>query len=64
MAPDTLATRYIRITDRLSRFSKIAGEMVSHMKLEERTQSLLREPHVAIVTSVPDAVKGERLVAL
>jgi acyl-[acyl-carrier-protein]-phospholipid O-acyltransferase / long-chain-fatty-acid--[acyl-carrier-protein] ligase len=55
---------YIRITDRLSRFSKIAGEMVPHMRVEERMQSLLREPHVAIVTAVPDAVRGERLVAL
>jgi acyl-[acyl-carrier-protein]-phospholipid O-acyltransferase/long-chain-fatty-acid--[acyl-carrier-protein] ligase len=54
---------FIRITDRLSRFSKIAGEMVPHMKIEEALQSLLHEPHVAIVTSVPDATKGERIVA-
>ena len=26
---------FVRITDRLSRFSKIAGEMVPHMKIEE-----------------------------
>ena len=55
---------FIRITDRLSRFSKIAGEMVPHMKVEERLQSLLHDPHVCVVTSVPDAAKGERLVAL
>jgi acyl-[acyl-carrier-protein]-phospholipid O-acyltransferase / long-chain-fatty-acid--[acyl-carrier-protein] ligase len=55
---------FIRITDRLSRFSKIAGEMVPHMKVEERLQSLLRDPHVCVVTAVPDAAKGERLVAL
>jgi acyl-[acyl-carrier-protein]-phospholipid O-acyltransferase/long-chain-fatty-acid--[acyl-carrier-protein] ligase len=55
---------YIRITDRLSRFSKIAGEMVPHMKVEERLQALLHDPHVAVVTSVPDPAKGERLVAL
>jgi acyl-[acyl-carrier-protein]-phospholipid O-acyltransferase/long-chain-fatty-acid--[acyl-carrier-protein] ligase len=55
---------FIRITDRLSRFSKIAGEMVPHMKVEERLQALLVEPHSCVVTSVPDAVKGERLVAL
>jgi acyl-[acyl-carrier-protein]-phospholipid O-acyltransferase/long-chain-fatty-acid--[acyl-carrier-protein] ligase len=55
---------FIRITDRLSRFSKIAGEMVPHMKVEERLQSLLRDPHVCVVTSVPDDTKGERLVAL
>jgi acyl-[acyl-carrier-protein]-phospholipid O-acyltransferase/long-chain-fatty-acid--[acyl-carrier-protein] ligase len=55
---------FIRITDRLSRFSKIAGEMVPHMKVEERLQALLNEPHTCVVTSVPDVVKGERLVAL
>ena len=55
---------FIRITDRLSRFSKIAGEMVPHMKVEERLQALLHDPHTCVVTSVPDAVKGERLVAL
>ncbi len=55
---------FIRITDRLSRFSKIAGEMVPHMKVEEQLQALLRDPHVCVVTAVPDAAKGERLVAL
>jgi acyl-[acyl-carrier-protein]-phospholipid O-acyltransferase/long-chain-fatty-acid--[acyl-carrier-protein] ligase len=54
---------FIRITDRLSRFSKIAGEMVPHMKIEEQLQKLLAEPHACIVTSVPDDSKGERLVA-
>jgi acyl-[acyl-carrier-protein]-phospholipid O-acyltransferase/long-chain-fatty-acid--[acyl-carrier-protein] ligase len=55
---------FIRITDRLSRFSKIAGEMVPHMRVEEQVQSLMRDPHVCVVTAVPDPVKGERLVAL
>jgi acyl-[acyl-carrier-protein]-phospholipid O-acyltransferase/long-chain-fatty-acid--[acyl-carrier-protein] ligase len=55
---------FIRITDRLSRFSKIAGEMVPHMKIEERLQALLGEPHSCVVTAIPDAAKGERLVAL
>ena len=55
---------FIRITDRLSRFSKIAGEMVPHMKVEEHLQAVLREPHTCVVTAVPDAAKGERLVAL
>jgi acyl-[acyl-carrier-protein]-phospholipid O-acyltransferase/long-chain-fatty-acid--[acyl-carrier-protein] ligase len=55
---------FIRITDRLSRFSKIAGEMVPHMKIEERLQALLGEPHTCVVTAIPDAAKGERLVAL
>ena len=49
---------FIRITDRLSRFSKIAGEMVPHMKVEEEIQALLDEGHTATVVSVPD--HGER----
>jgi acyl-[acyl-carrier-protein]-phospholipid O-acyltransferase/long-chain-fatty-acid--[acyl-carrier-protein] ligase len=57
------ADGFIRITDRVSRFSKIAGEMVPHMKIEEEVQRLLNDPHVSIVTSVPDDVKGERLIA-
>jgi acyl-[acyl-carrier-protein]-phospholipid O-acyltransferase / long-chain-fatty-acid--[acyl-carrier-protein] ligase len=57
------ADGFIRITDRLSRFCKIAGEMVPHMKVEEYIQPLLAEPHGCIVTSVPDDTKGERLVA-
>ncbi|HEY6212681.1 MAG TPA: AMP-binding protein, partial [Vicinamibacterales bacterium] len=54
---------FIRITDRLSRFSKIAGEMVPHMKVEEQIQHLLDEHHSCVVTAVPDEAKGERLVA-
>jgi acyl-[acyl-carrier-protein]-phospholipid O-acyltransferase/long-chain-fatty-acid--[acyl-carrier-protein] ligase len=52
---------FIRITDRLSRFSKIGGEMVPHLKVEE---AMLRIPGVegACVTTVPDAQRGERLV--
>jgi acyl-[acyl-carrier-protein]-phospholipid O-acyltransferase / long-chain-fatty-acid--[acyl-carrier-protein] ligase len=55
---------FIRITDRLSRFSKIGGEMVPHMKIEENINAMLAEPHVSAVTSVPDDVRGERIVAL
>jgi acyl-[acyl-carrier-protein]-phospholipid O-acyltransferase/long-chain-fatty-acid--[acyl-carrier-protein] ligase len=58
------ADGFIRITDRLSRFSKIAGEMVPHMRVEEQLQALLQDPYTCVVTAVPDAVKGERLVAL
>ena len=32
---------FIRITDRLSRFSKIGGEMVPHMKIEEAINAIL-----------------------
>jgi acyl-[acyl-carrier-protein]-phospholipid O-acyltransferase / long-chain-fatty-acid--[acyl-carrier-protein] ligase len=54
---------FVRITDRLSRFSKIAGEMVPHMRLEEQIQLLIGDQHTAAVTAVPDDAKGERLVA-
>jgi acyl-[acyl-carrier-protein]-phospholipid O-acyltransferase/long-chain-fatty-acid--[acyl-carrier-protein] ligase len=54
---------FVRITDRLSRFSKIAGEMVPHMRVEEQIQSLVSDGHTAVVTAVPDDAKGERLVA-
>ena len=53
---------FVRITDRLSRFSKIAGEMVPHMRVEEQIQSLVGDQHSAAVTAVPDDAKGERLV--
>jgi acyl-[acyl-carrier-protein]-phospholipid O-acyltransferase / long-chain-fatty-acid--[acyl-carrier-protein] ligase len=54
---------FIRITDRLSRFSKIAGEMVPHMKVEEQIQALLEDQHTCVVTAIPDEGRGERLVA-
>jgi acyl-[acyl-carrier-protein]-phospholipid O-acyltransferase/long-chain-fatty-acid--[acyl-carrier-protein] ligase len=54
---------FIQITDRLSRFSKIAGEMVPHMRIEEQIQALLHDHFTAVVTSVSDQTKGERLVA-
>jgi len=54
---------FIRITDRLSRFSKIAGEMVPHVKIEEAIQSILGD-FACAVTAVPDEQKGERLVVL
>jgi acyl-[acyl-carrier-protein]-phospholipid O-acyltransferase/long-chain-fatty-acid--[acyl-carrier-protein] ligase len=54
---------FVRITDRLSRFSKIAGEMVPHMKIEEQIQSLIGVDHACVITSIPDDTKGERLVA-
>src|SRR5260370_15694823 len=53
---------FIGITDRLSRFSKIAGEMVPHLKIEEVMQAVLGD-FACAVTGVPDEQKGERLVA-
>jgi acyl-[acyl-carrier-protein]-phospholipid O-acyltransferase / long-chain-fatty-acid--[acyl-carrier-protein] ligase len=53
---------FIFITDRLSRFSKIGGEMVPHIRIEEAINAILGESCSA-VTAVPDAARGERLVA-
>ncbi len=59
---------FIRITGRESRFSKIGGEMVPHILLEE---TLIRlnggdeeEGQNLAVASVPDEARGERLVVL
>ena len=59
---------FIHITGRLSRFSKIGGEMVPHIRIEEALQEFVGMdeelgPTVA-VTAVPDDKKGERLVVL
>jgi acyl-[acyl-carrier-protein]-phospholipid O-acyltransferase/long-chain-fatty-acid--[acyl-carrier-protein] ligase len=56
---------FIHITDRLSRFSKIGGEMVPHIRVEEKILEALEavEP-VCAVSAVPDEKKGERLVVL
>jgi acyl-[acyl-carrier-protein]-phospholipid O-acyltransferase / long-chain-fatty-acid--[acyl-carrier-protein] ligase len=53
---------FIRITDRLSRFSKIGGEMVPHMKVEEVINGILGST-ASVVTSLPDPQRGEKLVA-
>ena len=54
---------FIRITDRLARFSKIAGEMVPHMKIEEAIGTVIGDAP-CVVTAVADNSRGERLVAL
>ncbi|HZZ73514.1 MAG TPA: AMP-binding protein, partial [Pirellulales bacterium] len=61
---------FIQITDRASRFSKIGGEMVPHIKVEEALQKILSagaddegELKVA-VTAIPDERKGERLIVV
>ncbi len=58
---------FITITDRLSRFSKIGGEMVPHAAVEDAIHKALDlEPgaQVCVVTSVPDEKRGERLAVL
>ena len=56
---------FLQITDRLSRFSKIGGEMVPHIRVEEALHELagVTEQTFA-VAGVPDERKGERLVVL
>ena len=61
------AEGFIRITGRLSRFSKLGGEMVPHLRVEEAiAQDLdLGEEEIRIVvTAVSDPKKGERLIVL
>lgn len=55
---------FIRITDRISRFSKIGGEMVPHGVVEEELHSSLGQTGVVAVTAVPDEKRGERLVVI
>ena len=61
---------FLAITDRMSRFSKIGGEMVPHIKIEEKLQELADAAHPEetdqrfVVTGVPDVKKGERLAVL
>lgn len=68
---------FLYITGRLSRFSKIGGEMVPHIKVEEEiARSIAKasppgddddddDSDVKVcVTAVPDSKKGERLIVL
>jgi acyl-[acyl-carrier-protein]-phospholipid O-acyltransferase/long-chain-fatty-acid--[acyl-carrier-protein] ligase len=56
---------FVQITDRLSRFSKIGGEMVPHIKIEERLHELAGvTEQTFVVTGVPDEKKGERIMVL
>ncbi|GFO62651.1 acyl-[ACP]--phospholipid O-acyltransferase [Geomonas paludis] len=55
---------FIRITDRISRFSKIGGEMVPHGAVEDELHGKLGQTGVLAVTAVPDEKKGERLVVI
>jgi acyl-[acyl-carrier-protein]-phospholipid O-acyltransferase/long-chain-fatty-acid--[acyl-carrier-protein] ligase len=51
---------FLFITGRLARFSKIAGEMVPHLRIEEA----LGMDSACVVIGVPDAQRGERLAVL
>jgi acyl-[acyl-carrier-protein]-phospholipid O-acyltransferase/long-chain-fatty-acid--[acyl-carrier-protein] ligase len=59
------ADGFVEITDRLSRFSKIGGEMVPHVRVEDVLHELLGvSDQTFVVCGVPDDKKGERLVVL
>ena len=56
---------FVAITDRLSRFSKIAGEMVPHLGVEEALHKQLgASGQVLAIAGIPDEKKGEKLVLL
>jgi acyl-[acyl-carrier-protein]-phospholipid O-acyltransferase / long-chain-fatty-acid--[acyl-carrier-protein] ligase len=54
---------FLQIVDRLARFSKIAGEMVPHLKIEEAIHEILGD-QPCVVVGIPDDQRGERLVLL
>jgi acyl-[acyl-carrier-protein]-phospholipid O-acyltransferase/long-chain-fatty-acid--[acyl-carrier-protein] ligase len=55
---------FIRLSDRLARFSKLAGEMVPHLRIEEALAPALAEGTACLACGVGDDKKGERLVLL
>lgn len=56
---------FLTVTGRLSQFSKIAGEMVPHLAIEEELLRLTgKDAQSLCVTSIPDAKRGERLVVV
>ncbi len=57
------ADGFLQIVDRLARFSKIAGEMVPHLKIEETIHEILGD-QPCVVIGIPDEQRGERLALL
>jgi acyl-[acyl-carrier-protein]-phospholipid O-acyltransferase/long-chain-fatty-acid--[acyl-carrier-protein] ligase len=59
---------FITVEGRLARFSKIGGEMVPHVTIEQRiAQEIEADPgekQAVVVVGVPDGAKGESLVIL
>jgi acyl-[acyl-carrier-protein]-phospholipid O-acyltransferase/long-chain-fatty-acid--[acyl-carrier-protein] ligase len=62
---------FVEITGRQSRFSKIGGEMVPHIKIEQTLSRIIDnaeqddEPDLKVaVTAVPDQKKGERIIVV
>ena len=60
-----LFVRHVFICGRLSRFSKISGEMVPHEMVESIIHEICKaESRIAAVGSIADKVKGEVLAVL
>jgi acyl-[acyl-carrier-protein]-phospholipid O-acyltransferase/long-chain-fatty-acid--[acyl-carrier-protein] ligase len=59
---------FLAITDRLSRFSKVGGEMVPHLLVEDMISKACQDSSgnaaPCAVTGLPDERKGERLAVL
>jgi acyl-[acyl-carrier-protein]-phospholipid O-acyltransferase/long-chain-fatty-acid--[acyl-carrier-protein] ligase len=58
---------FLYIEGRLSRFSKIGGEMVPHETVETKIREVLKiapDDHCINITGIPDEAKGEALVLL
>jgi acyl-[acyl-carrier-protein]-phospholipid O-acyltransferase/long-chain-fatty-acid--[acyl-carrier-protein] ligase len=59
---------FLFIEGRISRFSKIAGEMIPHLTIEQKIAEAYPDAGgdgpAVVVMGVPDAKKGEALVAL
>ena len=59
---------FLKITGRISRFSKIGGEMIPHVRIEEAIESVIgpnESDELAVaVTSVDHPSKGERIVVV
>lgn len=59
------ADGFLIISDRLSRFSKVGGEMVPHEKVEQIVRAAAGvDEHALVVTGVPDPRQGERLIVV
>jgi len=59
---------FLAITDRLARFSKVGGEMVPHLLIEDMISKVSQDASgnaaPCAVTGLPDERKGERLAVL
>ncbi|PSM52258.1 2-acylglycerophosphoethanolamine acyltransferase / acyl-acyl carrier protein synthetase [Campylobacter blaseri] len=54
---------FLFITDRLSRFAKIGGEMISLSAVEAELMKVLDDDDIIAITNVEDDKKGEKIVA-